>query len=307
MRLPLIGVSVIAVLACAAGAYAGEPVVEPAAPTLTLENFDPPMFGDRYPVNQPSVPNRRGAFKIAENESPQPQDRIYLNYNFFDSVKHDLVPGREDVHRETLGVEKTLFGDASIGLRLPFFEGIDTQDFKVGDLSFLLKYAAINHRDTGDALSLGLIVTAPTGQIPDRFDAARNENVHDALVSPFIGYVWNWNNFFVHGFHSIMVATDSSDVTEVFNDLGFGYWLCRTDDPGRLVTGVIPTFEVHVNTPVNHRVGSTPQVYRDIVDLTFGSHFEFKKRYILGVAAVTPVTNPRGFDFEVIANLNFRF
>ena len=70
---------------------------------------------------------------------------------------------------------------------------------------------------------------------------------------------------------------------------------------------MIPTFEVHVNNPLNHRVGGTPQVYRDIVDLTIGSHFEFKGRHLLGIAVGTPVTHPRPVDFEVIASFNLRF
>src|SRR5262249_17012882 len=28
----------------------------------------------------------QGAFKFADNESPQPQDRVYVNYNFFDNI-----------------------------------------------------------------------------------------------------------------------------------------------------------------------------------------------------------------------------
>jgi hypothetical protein len=111
MRLPLVGLSVIAVCACASGAQAGEPAVEPVPVALTLENFDPPMFGD-FKIIAPLIPNRRGAFKIAENESPVPQDRVYVNYNFFDEVK---------------------------------------QDVDVADLSFIAKYAPIYNKDTGNA------------------------------------------------------------------------------------------------------------------------------------------------------------
>src|SRR5439155_703962 len=35
----------------------------------------------------------RGAFKIAENESPQPQDRLYVNYNYFRGVPMPFVAG----------------------------------------------------------------------------------------------------------------------------------------------------------------------------------------------------------------------
>jgi hypothetical protein len=48
-------------------------------------------------------------------------------------------------------------------------------------------------------------------------------------------------------------------------------------------------------------------VYSDQVNLTGGAHFEFKKRYLLGIAVGVPVTSPRGWDVEAIANFNLRF
>src|SRR5438132_1330921 len=73
----------------------------------------PPMFGD-YTVIAPSVPEKRGAFKITENESPKPADRVYLNYNFYEDVRRDIGIGGENNHRYTLGLEKVL-GNGSIG------------------------------------------------------------------------------------------------------------------------------------------------------------------------------------------------
>ena len=295
MRIPMkwtqsaVGMSVVLVLAGSL-AWAGDPI---------------PMFGD-YTVIAPLIPARLGAFKIAENESPRPQDRVYLNYNFYDDIKRDLAPGREDTHRETLGVEKTLFGDASVGLRLPFFQGRDGHDFTVGDLSFVLKYAPIHDQQLGNALSLGLVVTVPTGEAPQRRVVKRGENVHAAYFQPFIGYVWNLGDLYLHAFHSVLVPTDADDATVLFNDIGVGYWAYR-GGADQFLTGVIPTFEVHVNTPLRHRSASDLQRYRDTVDLTAGVHFELNKRYLLGLAAAAPVTNRGGFDFEVIANFNFRF
>src|SRR5262249_29857955 len=58
----------------------------------------------------------RGAFKIADNESPRPQDRVFVNYNYFDRILGTSV----DLNRETLGFEKTfLDGNASVGMRVP--------------------------------------------------------------------------------------------------------------------------------------------------------------------------------------------
>src|SRR6266446_1422423 len=67
-------------------------------PSPPIVRFGPTMFGD-FPVKEPFVPVRRGAFKIAENESPAPQDRVYVNYNYFNDIKRDLLfGGHEDVH-----------------------------------------------------------------------------------------------------------------------------------------------------------------------------------------------------------------
>ena len=293
------------------GARAGEPVVEPAAPTLTLENFTPPMFGD-YKVGVPfAIPVGRGVFKIAENESPEPQDRIYINYNFYDDAVGPVAKG--DAHRETLGVEKTLFGNASIGLRLPFFQEehgyyqLDgSSDSWVSDLSIILKYAPIRNSVTGDTLSLGLVVTPPTGQRPRTLFGPKPISIDTTLLQPFVGYIWHRGDFFLQAFHCVMVPADSRDVTFLFNDLGIGYWLLRAQGDS-LVTGLIPTFEVHVNTPLNNRDSNHQPGYRDSVDLTAGAHIELKRKVLFGIAAATPVTDFRPFEFEIIANLNFRF
>ena len=45
----------------------------------------------------------------------------------------------------------------------------------------------------------------------------------------------------------------------------------------------------------------------DLVDLTFGTHFELYRRAALGIGVVTPITAPRLFEVEAIANFNIRF
>jgi hypothetical protein len=250
------------------------------------------------------IPVFRGAFKIAENESPQPLDRLYVNYNFYSNVS-----SAADVHRETLGVEKTLFGGrASVGLRLPFFqvrgEQAAEETSTVGDLSLVLKYAWVN--DPGTALSTGLVITMPTGPEAYSFIVkdGRAEELHPALFQPFVGYLWRRADLFVHGFGSIMVPTDSRDVTVAFLDVGLGYWIFRG---GGVLAGIVPTVEAHVNIPVNHRGADDVPRFRDSVDLLAGVHFVFRDRLSVGLAVATPVTTPRLFDVEALANINYRF
>lgn len=272
---------------------------------LACADDEIPMFGD-YKVIAPLIPVRVGAFKIGENESPRPQDRVYINYNFYEGIKRDLAPGREDNHRETLGVEKTVFGDTSLGLRLPFFEGIDGSAFAVGDLSLVVKHALVNENETGNTLAGGLVLTVPSGEIPHRVVVKTQQNIQEAFFQPFIGYRWNSDDVFIHAFHSILLPTDSKDYNVLFNDIGVGYWAYR-GQAGQFLTGVIPTFEVHINTPLTHRSVADRQRYRDTVDLTAGAHFELNKNYLLGIAFAAPVTNTNGFNFEVITNFHYQF
>src|SRR5207248_2774256 len=72
-------------------------------------------------------------------------------------------------------------------------------------------------------------------------------------IQPFFAYYFNVGNFYFHGFESIDVPFDYNQPTMIYNDLGVGYWLYRTDDEQRLITAIAPTFEVHANIPLNHR------------------------------------------------------
>jgi hypothetical protein len=243
----------------------------------------------------------RGAFKIAENESPRPQDRFFATYNYYDQVLNASL----QVHREMVGVEKTfLGGNASVELRLPFIQshasGAGTES-EIADMTAIVKYAFINEPDR--VLSAGLAVTAPTSGIPTVLILRPTgfEAIHPTLLQPFVGYIWGVNDFFIQGFSSVMAPTDSRDGTWMFNDVGIGYWLWRGE--GRL-KAIVPTFETHVNTPFNHR--GAPG-FGDSVDLTAGSYFYLGQRLTVGMALGTPVTGPKLFDFEALVNLNWRF
>lgn len=248
----------------------------------------------------------RGAYKISENESPVPQDRIYLGYNYYNNVRKIA-----DVHRETIGIEKTfLAGLASIGVRLPAIQvdnNIGLDDYgDLADITIPLKFALLTDPNSGSVLSAGIAVTAPTG--PNATGLAIEDNqiveVHSALLQPFAGYFIKRDRVFLQGFHSVMTPTDSRDVTAIFNDVGIGCWL---DTGGGLIKTVVPTFEVHINTPVNFRNADDFPRYRDAVNLTSGMTWIFAERVTLSGALVAPATGPKLFDIESIANLNVFF
>src|SRR5262245_17857877 len=93
-----------------------------------------------------------GMFKVAENQSPAPEDRVYVTYNYYTGLRRPnnghpgprtdtqtttgngqlatittpnpgVPPPRVDLHHETFGFEKTFFGGStSIGVRAPIFQ-----------------------------------------------------------------------------------------------------------------------------------------------------------------------------------------
>jgi hypothetical protein len=289
-------------------------------------------FGRRGPQFPPVPGQGSGAvvvptirsFKIAEDESPRPQDRIYFGFNYYNNV-NDAVNTRMqadvhhiDVYRETFGLEKTFLDErASVGLRLPLntltadspISGLGGTNTALGDLSIILKYAFWWNRDTGSLASVGLGITPTTG--PDAFAGSHSVTAfHSTTLQPYLGYIWNFERWYLHGFLALDVPTDSADVTLLYNDIGAGYYLYRNRECGKVLSAVIPTFEVHVNTPLNHRgafnfsdLAGTP----DWVELTMGTTFELYQRSTLAIGIVTPITGPKPYDFEVLAQLNIRF
>jgi hypothetical protein len=289
--------------------------------------FNPAMFGDL--IGGPNVattvhlPNgatvaalvpilARGSFKIADNESPRPTDRVFFSYNYFDRINTSFQGSGTppfNLNREVIGFEKTFFnGNASFGLRMPFLSLSNnafgnTDSNQVGDLSFIIKWALLNNRITGDVLSVGMVVTAPTG---DPFIAVNGNSINPWLLQPYVGYIVNRGDFYLQGFTSLTVPTDSQDVTLLLNDIGVGYWVFR-DPHGRVLKGLVPTFEAHLLTPLDHRGSQNAGGVPDYLSLTGGINAVFGRNSTLGFAVGAPVTGPRPYDMEVVASLNIRF
>jgi hypothetical protein len=280
------------------------------------------------------VASRAGSgIKIGDNDSPIPTDRVFFTYNYFNNMQGEcgFVPAsvtqvttgniqlstttttavaatvareRLDVNREIFGFEKTfLGGDASIELRVPIFQssgetfgGFNGDHY--GDMTLISKFALIN--DPGRVFSVGLAVTLPTG--PDIIDDA-GRNINSVLWQPFIGFLRGAGDFYALGFSSIVVPSNSNDTTLLFNDLSLGYRLYRGDGGIRFVT---PVIEGHLTTPLeNHdsRELSVP----DIFSMTGGLHIGFGQRAILSIGVNVPLTGPRPYDVEALAQLNYHF
>jgi hypothetical protein len=279
-----------------------------------------------------------GAFNIAENESPRPQDRVFAFYNFFGDLRGPdtgssnpvvtsqtttvtsvlgstttttttTTPGVPrpvlNLSREIIGFEKTFFdGRASVEVRVPLLQmqGDTYSGNYFGDLTLIGKYAFLLDNATGNVISGGLALTLPTGPGLDTEEGT----FRSTLIQPWVGYIWNFSNFYIQGFSSVVVPTDAQNVTIMFNDLGINYWLYR-GSPDRFLSMVVPTLEAHVTTPLNHRSPSDALSVPDIVVLTGGVHFGVYRNTTLTVGAAAPVTGPVPFSAEGFVQLNWRF
>ena len=287
------------------------------------------MLGDLAPSFGPSVlaapGSRPGAvqvpwargYKMADNQSPRPQDRVFVAFNFFDDLSQ---PGGSALHqvkvyREFFGVEKTfLDGNASIGLRLPLntisaqssTPGGGGTSTALGDLTVFIKGIFWQNRATGSLLSGGLAVTTPNG--PSNFAGASfAKAVPSSSLQPFLSYIANFGDWFVQGFSGSNIPTDARVAPMYYNDVGVGYFLYRAADPDAWISAVVPTFEVHVNTPLSHRSTAPFVGAPDVVDLTFGSSFGLGRRAVLSAGVVNPVTGPRPYELEAVVLLNVFF
>jgi len=310
----------------------------------------------------------RGAFKIAECESPQPQSRIYYNFNYYTQVRsrfdylatlrRDLdgqnageiieIPGplsqtdfkKVAVRRDTLGFECAVPDRiASFGMRISLidvqqdvstlvdpeaaaaandddpstvilsvgpFDGL--QHWEVSDITLIGKVALKLDCATGDVLSVGLAATIPTGHGFTSI-TEQDRKLHPALLQPFVGYLCSYGDWYLHGFCSGLIPTDSRDVYFLFNNVGVGFWCYKNECADDLfVNALVPTVEVHVTTPLrNGNIEDDPIGSDHTVVLTGGLHvFTFGWASITGGVG-TVVSGPKPYDLLYTAQVNLRF
>jgi hypothetical protein len=228
-----------------------------------------------------------GTTKIAENSSPMPQDRFFLNYSYFDSTP--LYPGDVGVSRFTPGFEKTFCGgNASFEMRFPMASTLDstilmddgftvpppvpdTSSYEFGNLAMTPKVLLL--KDCCCAISAGMTITLPTADDinavePNGFVVGRieNEAVH---LMPFVGFVYSPNPcWFAQGYLQYDFATAGNpasvdlgfgdglehvgylnDTAFQYLDLGIGRWLYRSCSTMRCerLRSVALVAEVHWN------------------------------------------------------------
>jgi hypothetical protein len=285
-----------------------QPVAPPAGIPSTFASTFPSTFNSSFSSSssssnsasnlQSKVPvTSFGSFKISDNESVQPVDRVFMTYNYYNV---DGFQGNSSsINREVVGFEKAfLDGRASFGMRVPFTQVGEnlggTSD--VDGLSFIGKYAFYLDRETGNVISGGLVVTVPTG--PD-IPLDSNTTVNPTLIQPWVGGAFNFGRFYVQGYSEIIISTDNNVPNFWGNDIGMGYRLESIP--------VVPIFEAHINSGLNHQGSGADGVgFIDSVVLTGGLHTLIGKS-ILTFGVATPVTGPRLDSVEAVVQFNCRF
>ena len=287
-----------------------------------------------YSPGPPVPPGPRGArpvissvrtFKFSENQSPRPQDRVFFDFRYYNNLgdsinRHDITPVTQiQAYVYNFGFEKTFNnGKGSIGMRLPLdnltANSVDNvvntpTSTALGDLTIFGKYIVKENVLTGSLISACFAITPATGTA--RFAGAPYViGITSTYLQPCLAYIYNGNRWYIQGFSGFNVPTNPNDVSVIYNDIGFGYYLYQNYDSPAWLSAVAPTFEVHVNNPVNHRDWTNRSDFAampDMVDLTFGWNFGFRNNAVLTAAFVTPVASPKPFDSEAILMLNIYF
>ncbi len=324
------------------------------------QSMAPSMIGDSYfgglisvtgagneSIRLISVPIAGGdrRFKIAENNSPIPVDRVFFNYNHFQDALQTASGSRGNLDRFTFGVEKTFFcGRCSAELRVPFASGLNSDQSyalgspltgtEFGNISFALKGIVRQTKTT--VLSVGLGMVFPTGDDGRVIDEdnevltmVKNEAFH---LQPFVGYLWTPGPcWFLEAFAQLDFDTNGNGVVRpagannslqrvgvlqdqnlAMLDLTVGRWIYR-NRKAKWIRGIAPMVELHYTSTIQDAdfVGLVGNRYNrmDALNITGGLHFQVGARSQLRVAAVAPLRTGSDafFPAEVSVQFNRRY
>jgi hypothetical protein len=223
-----------------------------------------------------------GPTKIADDTSPLPTDRVFFDYNSFNSALLTANGGEIGLIRYSIGFEKTFFdGNGSIEIKAPIDSGLDsTQDLfatttenqatAFGNLAIVPKLLLYNNSRW--ALAGGMTIGVPTA--PDAALRSRNipvateiknEAVH---LAPFLGLLIAPGNrlfsitYLQFDFDAngnsvaetvpgmVLARGKLRDPTLMYVDTTVGYWLYQSPNGCGCgwLTGVAPVVELHYTT-----------------------------------------------------------
>lgn len=251
--------------------------------------FSYELMGNAVPVNSPVAGGDR-RYKVSDYFSPLPVNRVYVTYHNFDDPVNDVNGNVLDVHRYTMGIERTFWQDAaSFEVRVPFIHGlnrnqtgdgvagnlIDGTEF--GNLTLVTKFLLTERCNR--SWSAGMALTVPTADDatitttgtpnPSGGPLVRIENEAYSL-HPFMA--WNvrptndtWItystqlDFNLEGNGFISLPGSGAETADKYNDqnllsfdVSMGRWFYRDRCcSGRWIQGIAGIWELHYTTTIN--------------------------------------------------------
>jgi hypothetical protein len=301
------------------------------------EYFGSSFLVGSYPNATVSLSGADRRFRIAENGSPVPQDRIFFNFNHLHHALLDVNGATRSLQRFTFGFEKTFCGgDASLEMRLPFANTLnslqsvgaaDTRNTELGNLALALKTNLL--AGSTWMLSGGTTMTFPTGDDFQWFQASTRElRIENGAVhmAPFLAYEVQPNRCcFAQAFVQADFDLNGNDVTTapgptgvlqdqnlLFVDASLGRWLRRSCDPRRCLSGIAAMAELHYTTTLNDTdavVGiDNPFNRMDILNAAAVLHVQARRTaFRFGGVAPLRDNEERLYDAQVVFQLNRQF
>jgi hypothetical protein len=288
--------------------------VFPAPARLSDSKLDlpiaPPMLGDQIsPFLEPNNPRFRRAivhqlgasrFKVADNNSPLPDQRGLFSFNYFDNPFDQS--GR--LYKGTGGFE---FARTDRRMSVDLRGGLGLYTSDDSNVSFATNPSAVFKAVVLDGASFkasgGVGVSFPNGDTPDGAEET------DFVVSPFVGWVWAraGSAWFLHGFEQFDVSLND-DGYRLQSDVGVGYWV-RRHDPTKLITAFAPTVELHLYTPFDGSPGGDREGLpaEHVLNGTLGMTMYFGPADSLAIGVGRSLLGDRHYDWEGHLHFVHRF
>jgi hypothetical protein len=282
-------------------------------------------------------PATGGAFvgrqKIAENSSPLPKRRLFVNYSHFDNVP--LRDGGVNVDRFVPGFETTFFeGRSSIEARFPFAATLDStitadghtsaSHLEVGNATVGVKHLLF--ATDSFAVAGGMLVALPWAddvvvRVADQTVLARVNNEAVNLL-PYVGGLYAPNDrWFMQGFIQTDIQTDGNsaflsngsslasageldDPVQLFVDAAVGYWFL--DSPDGAIQSAAATLELHYNRSLGDQDPARLGLFQigsdagnvETLNLVAGLTIRTAGNSQFGVGFATPIGNSADHQFD---------
>jgi hypothetical protein len=279
-----------------------------------------------------------GRVRIQDNNNAMPQNRIFIDYNYFHNVP--FTANGIDVNRVTPGIEKTfLQGMGSVEVRVPMAVtynstqflavGPDSSEPEFGNVAIIPKILLTSNEE--HALSGGVAVALPTaddirvfGRSGEQILNVENESVH---LIPFLGYLYTpeHSDCFFQAFITLDVdlngnavtadTTGNGSLTQIgeWNDQSlasgsatFGKYLYQNYSQNSTVKSFSLISEAHYTGTASDAdvltsgpfILGNPDYDLALLNATFGGHLRLKDSTLTGGYTVPLTSSDRIFDGE---------